>query len=233
MLQTVRILVDGITVKLASVTDPRNTRERLIKAAIRAIEKDGESGVRIRDICKATNTTAPSVYYFFGDRLGLIRAAQASRYQTPLAILQNDFAEGVYRCKDKTEFTKLVHETLIVVFSEKRKSIRSTRVNVLGSAQSDRLLSRELAKMHDFVNKTSAEPIRFAQAKGWIDQDLNPQMFFSWRVGVINGRILIELDGQHQASSDWDRIAICSICRVLGIDDPKPVKSSQRKRPDK
>lgn len=44
MLQIARILDDGKAVRLASVSDPRNTRERLIKAAMRVIEKEGESG---------------------------------------------------------------------------------------------------------------------------------------------------------------------------------------------
>jgi len=233
MLQTVRILVDGITVRLASVTDPRNTRERLIKAAIRAIEKEGESGVRIRDICKATNTTAPSVYYFFGDRLGLIRAAQASRYQVPLQTLQRDFAEAVYLCKSKADFTKLVHQILEVIYSEKRKTIRSTRANVLGNAQSDRLLAREIAGMHDSINKVSAEPIRYAQAKKWIDDDFNPQMFYSWLVGTLNGRVLIDLDGTHPECDDWDFIAKRAVCRLIGIDEPKSTKKPRQKRPAK
>ena len=233
MLQTVRILVDGITVRLASVTDPRNTRERLIKAAIRAIEKEGESGVRIRDICKATNTTAPSVYYFFGDRLGLIRAAQASRYQVPLQTLQRDFAEAVYLCKSKADFTKLVHQILEVIYSEKRKTIRSTRANVLGNAQSDRLLAREIASMHDSINQVSAEPIRFAQAKNWIDDDFNPQMFYSWLVGTLNGRVLIDLDGTHPECDDWDFIAKRAVCRLIGIDEPKSTKKPRQKRPAK
>jgi AcrR family transcriptional regulator len=233
MLQIARILDDGKAVILASVTDPRNTRERLIKAAIRAIEKEGESGVRVRDICKATNTTAPSVYYFFGDRHGLIRAAQASRYRLPLATLQQDFAEAVYSCRSKAEFTKLVHQILEVIYSEKRKPIRSTRVNVLGNAQSDRLLAREIAGMHDNINKISAEPIRYAQAKKWIDDDFNPQMFYSWLVGTLNGRVLIDLADTHPESDDWDFIAKRAVCRLLGIDEPKPTKKPRRNRTTK
>ncbi len=215
------------------MADPKNTRERLIKAAIRAIEKEGESGVRIRDICKATNTTAPSVYYFFGDRLGLIRAAQASRYRLPLATLQHDFAEAVYLCKSKNEFTKIVHQILEVIYSEKRKPVRSKRVNVLGNAQSDRLLARELASIHDGINKVAAEPIRYAQAKKWIDEDFNPQMFYSWLVGTLNGRALIDLDGTHPEYDDWDFIAKRAVCRLLGIDEPKPTKKPRRNQTTK
>ena len=216
--------------KLADVLVPKNTRERLIKASIKAIDKEGEAGVRIRDICKETNTTAPSVYYFFGDRLGLIRAAQASRYRTPLSQIQEEFAENVYKCKSKAEFTKLVHQVLHLIFSEKRKVFRSTRVNVLGNAQSDRLLAREIASMNNYVNKVSAEPIRYAQAKGWIDEDFNPQMFYAWLIGSINGKVSIELDGSHPASDDWDLIAKRAVCRLLGIDEPKPIKKSQTRR---
>jgi AcrR family transcriptional regulator len=233
MLQITRILDTGKAVILASMTDPRNTRERLIKATIRVLEKEGESGVRIRDICKATNTAAPSVYYFFGDRNGLIRAAQASRYRMPMATVQQDFAEAVYLCRNKAEFTKLVHQILDVIYSDNRNTFQSTRVNVLGNAQSDRLLARELAAMHDRINKVSAEPIRFAQAKKWIDDDFNPQMFYAWLVGTLNGRTLIYLDGTHPDSDDWDFIAKRAVCRLFGIDEPKPTKKSRRNRKTK
>ena len=111
----------------------------MIKAAMKATDMQGEAGVRIRDICKETNSTAPSVYYFFGDRLGLIRAAQATRYRTPLAKIQEMFSENVCKCKNKAEFTKVVHQILQLVYSDSRKAFRSTLVNVLGNAKSDRL----------------------------------------------------------------------------------------------
>ena len=212
------------------MADPRKTRERMIKAAIKAIDIDGEAGVRVRDICRATNSTAPSVYYFFGDRLGLIRAAQASRYRTPLAQIQEVFAENVYKCKSKDEFTKVVHQILDLIFSDSRKAFRSTRINVLGNAQSDRLLASEISELNNQVNKISAEPLRYAQAKGWIDDDINPQMVYAWLVGTINGKVSIELDGHHPQSDDWDFIAKRAVCRLIGIDEPKPTKKTQPRR---
>ena len=84
--------------------------------------------------------------------------------------------------------------------------------------------------MDNFQNNTAAEPIRNAQAKGWIDEYIDTQMFHSWLVGKINGQLAIELDGSHPASDDWDFIAKRAVCRLPGIDDPKPIKQAKPRR---
>ena len=81
--------------------------------------------------------------------------------------------------------------------------------------------------MDNFQNQTAAEPIRNAQAKGWIDEYINPQMFHSWLISTINGQLAIELDESHPASDDLDFIAKRAVCRLLGIDDPKPIKQAK------
>lgn len=83
------------------------------------------------------------------------------------------------------------------------------------------------------INQVSAEPIRFAQAKNWIDDDFNPQMFYTWLVGTLNGRVLIDLDGTHPECDDWDFIAKRAVCRLIGIDEPKSTKKPRRNRTTK
>jgi AcrR family transcriptional regulator len=205
-----------------------NTHERLLKAAAEAIDKGGEAAVKIREIAKKGNVTAPSVYHFFGSREGLIEAALAYRYLRGLTRIGDDFSTAVHRAKSKTEFTKIAHTFLALTFARERINIRKTRVNVLGSAQYRPSLSKELARAQDAANTIVGETIRFAQSKGWVRKDFDPEMFAAWFTGMAHARLLIELDGEHPKANEWDVIAMRSVCQALGIAEPTKKKRTSR-----
>jgi len=50
------------------------TAERILQAAARLFAEKGFANVSVRDICKATGTTAPVIYYHFGSKKGLFEA---------------------------------------------------------------------------------------------------------------------------------------------------------------
>jgi len=74
------------------------------------------------------------------------------------------------------------------------------------------------------ANELGAQSIRFAQARGWINDDFDPEIYIAWLTGMVNARVIIELNGKHPKSAEWDKIAMRSICAVLGIPEPKKVK---------
>ena len=206
-----------------------NTQDRLLKAAADAIDKGGEAAVKIREIAKKANVTAPSVYHFFGSREGLVEAALAHRYLRGLARLGDDYAAAVHRATSKTTFTTITHTFLRQMFSRDRQNIRKVRVNVLGSAQYRPSLAKELAHAQDLANKNVGETIRYAQTKGWVRKDFDHEMFTAWLTGVVHGRLLIELNGEHSKSHEWDVVATRAICLVLGISEP-PTKKKRSSR---
>jgi AcrR family transcriptional regulator len=201
-----------------------STEDRLLKAAADAIDKGGEAAVKIREIAKKAAVTAPSVYHFYGSREGLIEAALAYRYLRGLARLGNDYGIAVHRATSKTAFTTVSHAFLKQIFSRDRQNIRKVRVNVLGSAQYRPSLAKELDRAQDVANKSIGETIRFAQSKGWVRKDFDPEMFTAWLTGMVHARVLIELDGEHPRSREWDVVASRAICQVLGIAEPKAKK---------
>lgn len=215
---------------MKSVPEVNDTRERLLKATAAVIDKGGESAVRIRDITKACTITAPSIYHFFGSREGLIDAAQAYRFSRGQRELGLAFSTALYKCRSKKELTELAHRFLDLMFAPERRATRNSRLNVLGNAIYRPELSKELAVAQDLSNKIVGDPLRFAQAKGWVRDDFNSEMFAAWLNGVVNSRRLIEMGGNHPHGSEWDVIAKRSICLVLGIPEPAPKKSKPTKK---
>ena len=207
-----------------------NTRERLLKAAAATIDKGGEGAVRIRDLTKSCDITAPSIYHFFGSREGLIDAAQAFRFSRGQRQLSDAFASAIHTCKSKTQFVELAHRFLETMFAPDRRVIRNSRLNVLGNAVNRPALSKELALVQDESNKVVGESLGYAQTKGWVRDDFNTEMFAAWLNGMVNSRRLIEMNGVHPLSDEWDVIAKRSICMTLGIPEPARKKSKPTKK---
>jgi TetR/AcrR family transcriptional regulator len=57
--------------------------ERILEAASKMFAQKGFANVSVRDICKETGTTAPVIYYYFGNKKGLFDAV--ARKQIPMA----------------------------------------------------------------------------------------------------------------------------------------------------
>ena len=207
-----------------------NTRERLLKATAVAIDKGGEGAVRIRDLTKSCNITAPSIYHFFGSREGLIDAAQAFRFSRGQLQLGNAFSTAIHQCKNKAQFVKLAHQFLTTMFSYERRAIRNVRLNVLGNAVNRPDLSKELSHVQEESNKVVGESLRYAQSKGWVRDDFNGDMFAAWLNGMVNSRRLIEMNGIHPLADEWDVIAKRSICMTIGIPEPARKKSKPTKK---
>jgi len=212
------------------VAETNNTRERLLKATAATIDKGGEGAVRIRDLTKSCNITAPSIYHFFGSREGLIDAAQAFRFSRGQLQLGNAFASAIHQCKNKTQFVELAHQFLTTMFSYERRAIRNVRLNVLGNAVNRPDLSKELSHVQEESNKVVGEALRYAQSKGWVRDDFNTEMFAAWLVGMVNSRRLIEMNSNHPLGDEWDVIAKRSICMTIGIPEPARKKSKPTKK---
>jgi AcrR family transcriptional regulator len=212
------------------VTETNTTRERLLKATAAAIDKGGEGAVRIRDLAKSCNITAPSIYHFFGSREGLIDEAQAFRFSRGQLQLGNAFSSAIHQCKNKAQFVELAHQFLATMFSYERRAIRNVRLNVLGNAVNRPDLSKELAHVQAESDVVVGEALRYAQTKGWVRNDFNAEMLADLLVGMVNARRLIEMNGIHPLSDEWDVIAKRSICMTLGIPEPARKKSKPTKK---
>ena len=202
-------------------------------AAASIIDKNGEAGVRINDICSSLKITAPSVYHFFGDREGLIEATQAYRYARGQDQFIQWFAEGVYACESKTDFTQHIHAAIHLLLSKNRSEFRRARADVLGSAQYRPTLSKKVAEAQERSNERQVETLRYARAKGWIKDDFDLRAFSAWTSGLSVSKRLVELNGCPVDVQAWDVITTRAICVVLGVPEPKAASRERVKKSKK
>ena len=193
-----------------------NTRERLLQATIDVIETHGERAVKVRDIATRADVTEPSIYHFFGDRDGLIEEALAVQFgqgQTEPMLL---FTDSIQSCRSRKEFLDLIRSTLEATFDPAVAGRRFSRVNVLGSAQSRPKLAHYVAEQQQRVNHELGTAFRFAQSKGFMRANVDCDILAVWVIGMITGRLLIEIDPQLADSQEWNSVAIDAVMAAMG-----------------
>lgn len=193
----------------------------IVRKVAAIIDKSGDGAVRIRDVCAKTKTTAPTIYRLFGDRDGLITSAHAYNFIRGQSKVAETFASAIYDCKNKSSFIAIVHGFIDFMFSDSRSAHRMTRAEVLGVAMSNKSLAKTIGDAQSELNKKFGEPVRYAQAKGWVRDDFSCEAFIAWMTGITTFRTLVELDSKRPLADEWDKISTKAICAVLGIPEPQ------------
>ncbi len=192
------------------------TRERLVAAAIDFLEQGGEAAVRVDEVAAAAGVKRPSIYHYFGDREGLIIAAQAERYSRTLLEGIEEQTKAVILCKTRGDFFSLLRSWINNNSDKSGVRRRRIRVEVLGASTTRPELRSLLAEREKAAMKRIAAVLAMAQDKGWIDYRLDFETSAIWWIGVMNGRYLVEGDGASGEGVEWDRITAEALIRLLG-----------------
>ncbi|MEY4533350.1 MAG: hypothetical protein RI926_1119 [Actinomycetota bacterium] len=185
-----------------------NTQDRLLEAAIDVIDQGGVKALRVRDISARAGVKEPSVYHYFGSRDGLIEAAQAQRYIRGLLELTQVFDKLVHQCTTRQGFIETIRTVNTAVFAENRQSVRAVRADVLGSAMSRPELKMAVAQAQRESHNLLDSTLTFAQSQGWVLPELDTMAFSVWYTGMVNGRLVLEIDPSQCSAEAWNKIAI-------------------------
>ncbi len=195
--------------------DAADTPSRLVEAAVAMIDQGGEGSVRLRDIAATAGVTLPSIYHFFGSRDGLIEQAQAARYLRTQMGIAKAFHDAVQGSNDRHSFEAAVERLLTSALDTTRASLRSVRIEVLGSAQSRPRLAALLAAQQRAANEAFAAPLRHAQRHGWMRRDLDAATVAAWALAMVTGRLFVETDPLFDDLSTWDALATEAVLRAI------------------
>lgn len=187
------------------------TQQKILDEAIRIIESSGEASVRVHDIESAVGVTAPSIYHFFGNREGLIVAAQAERILRSFEGFDSISREMLAKVTSKEELRAVFHELMAFVFSPTRALERQRRISILGSAEGRPDLATVVGETSRAFLQSAAENLQVFQDRGWVRADLDLVAFNQWLSGVILGRVYIEIGTEPSPNPAWDSIATSAI----------------------
>lgn len=181
--------------------------ESVLNNVIGVIERDGESAVRVRDVCRAVGITAPSLYELFDSREALVVAAQAKRYSDSRLRVLEAFRAMFGVATNADDFAAATDVFVGAVLSSERAVLRAMRTNVVGAAVGRPALLKAVGDAdHMFVEEVR-RVLGAAQAAGWIRPDVEIGAAALWWTSSMDGRFHIETLPSGVAPADWDHVA--------------------------
>lgn len=190
------------------MSETLDTRTRLLEAAIRLIEANGERALRLRDVAAVVGVKEPTIYYYFPDREALVVAAHALRYRQELSVTLDPFLPAVEACSTKEEFIKILHSVYHNSFKPERTPVRATRAEIVGSSFRLKNLQSEVSATMRESLIASVEALKIAQSRGWIRRDIDPEAFAFFNLSLISSCIFPEIQNDPELLSKWQKLAI-------------------------
>ena len=180
--------------------------QRILDAAIDAIDERGEAALRVQDIVRVAGVQVPVLYRHFGNREGLVQAAQLERLRRDLSAEMAAIHAAIDTVGTAEEFRALMDVILVRIASPERRLPRARRVNVLGSTYGRPELVTQVAAAQGAAIEWIADLLTSPAERGWLREGFEPRTFATWLAGAAIGRIVAELDPDRVDGEAYDEL---------------------------
>lgn len=183
-----------------------SAKQRLLEAAIVAVNENGEASVRIDDLLNEVGVTAPTLYHHFGNREGLMLEVQAERFSRVMRADFPKFIEAVNNSKNEKDLRAAVRLAFTLRDDPARLMIRFQRLNALGAAYARPELAARMVTIHDELAKEVAAAMQPFQDKGILRKDIDLAMLVAWYNGAVVGKLLVDMAPSSLDTKQWAAI---------------------------
>jgi len=180
-----------------------------------AIAENGEGAVRVQKIAESVGVREPSVYHFFKNREALVEAAHIEMYRRSHVAMVEPFQAGAALADNAEDFQRIVKKILSLIYTAEREHIRSTRMSVLGAAQTSPTIAEAIKQVNFDVFSRIADVLATAQEKNWIRKEVDPLAAAYWINGQILGRVMAEMDKDRVDLDKWNQVSETAVLYFL------------------
>jgi AcrR family transcriptional regulator len=173
--------VKGIAVDPKQAEAPRDNREAILVAVASVIARRGIRGLRVEDVAAEAGVSAPLLYYHFGSRSGLVKAAlEHASERAPSSALRKPSKQNGYEAVEAALLAELGDEP----------EVRANAV-VWGEASASAVFERELRPDVKRVNNAwranVAEAIAEGVNDGSIRDEVDPEEAAELLITLVDG----------------------------------------------
>ena len=197
------------------MTVSESTKDALLRVAIETINEGGESAIRLDSILAEVGVSPSSLYHHYGSLNGLIEAAHVERFQKAVYSNAVELKRRIEETESRQSFVALIDSMMDMFFSSVRAIPRQHRVNALGNAFGRPELLAAIAEAQKISLVIATEAVSIAQAKGFVNKDLDVAAFIAWFDAMAWGRVLIEITPDEDLGAKWNEIAKRAVHSVL------------------
>lgn len=179
--------------------------DHVIEVAIRHIEQHGVAGLNMRTIATDSGVSYGAIYHHFGDRDGLVQAAQFERLRRQPGIDISSFGAALEEQGDLGDFVGRIQKIADDIADPARAKVRLERASVIASSLSRPELRAKLTELEDDVFQQVRALVVEAQKRGIADPGLDPSAVAIYLEALSFGVVLAEFvhdRPQPQALSD-------------------------------
>lgn len=194
-------------------------RQRILDLAVAAIDTGGEASIRVNDLAADAGVTTPVLYYHFGDRDGLVIAAQVARYSRRILADIEGVTIALAACTSRQEVRDTLESIWLRTIAGRADS-RWVRMNVVGSAYARPDLERAISIAQEDLIDGIVDALEPVRERGWLRPGLDVRTAVAWQHGVLLGRAFVERDGSAVDLDEWDRITLAAFVDLFCGPDP-------------
>ena len=183
---------------------------KILDLAIAAIDAGGEAAVRVNHIVEEAGVTPPVLYYHFGNRDGLVIAAQIERYSRQIRQDIDAIEQRVSQCQTREELQTTLVDIWEKTLAERGES-RWRRVSVVGSAFARPELEAEVLRAQDEIVAGLVAVLQPCKERGLLREGIDLPSAVAWQHGLLLSRVFIERGAQQGETDEWDRLTLESL----------------------
>jgi len=204
---------------MSPTTGSNPSRHALLDTAVAMLEERGPDGFTVEEVLIESGTSSSSLYHHFGNRQGLLVAAQEESYRR-LARAENlRNLEGGYAAATTEEYLDYIAAQLRrIVTDPANRAVRRTRLEVAAGALASPELAAQTAAVQEKMFGVVAAMHDDAKARGLINPDLDSLAYAIWHHGMTLGRTATE-SGSVDAEA-WLAVAIPAALAPLRPSHP-------------
>jgi AcrR family transcriptional regulator len=171
----------------------RDKIDAVVTAAVEVLEQRGEAGVHITEISRRTGVSYGAIYHHFGDRDGLIRAAQYSRMRVQPLVELDALRDALQAVEDADLFAKCIATMCQSIVSTEHRHDRLVRASAIAAAIDRPQLRAALIDVESELSMQWEGVMLLAQQNGVADDALDPLAMAVFIEAVAFGVVLMEL----------------------------------------
>jgi AcrR family transcriptional regulator len=157
----------------------RETAGKILQVASKMFAEKGFANVSVRDICKETGTTAPVIYYYFGNKKGLFDAVARKQ------ISMDDFIRRLSKESSAPDPRKGLEAFISTYLSSFPEHTFDIGLYMRDSATLDKHSAEIVSEDLDRIRNLAAELVERSIAQGYF-RKTNSKLAVDCLLGMLN-----------------------------------------------